>query len=117
MEQLFASRSMAITGRLRFDIAPGSILEVEVLGDKFSGTTTGAPAASRAMVYGAADRVEIEIGGRMGAFVARTTIVLSHVHSKAEHKTYAVKAHPLYMYDKPYVGAPLLENMWDIGED
>jgi hypothetical protein len=117
MEQLFASRSMSITGRLRFDIAPGSILEVEVLGDKFSSGIGETPEAARSMIYGAASQVEIEIGGRMGAFVARTTIVLSHVHSEAEHKTYAVKAHPLYMYDKPYVGAPLLENMWDTEED
>jgi hypothetical protein len=99
-DNLFDHRRMKIGGRLRFDIAPGSLLQINTVGEKFTGESD--------VLFGHVNSVTIEVGEVGGGeSFARTEFELVHVRSKTEHETLTVTEHPLY--GVPWYGGQLLE--------
>lgn len=88
-DNLFDHRSMTVAGRLRFDVAPGSLMRVNTVGEKFTGR--------KDTLFGHVRSVRIEVGEVAGGgSYARTTFDVGHVRSDSEHKDLTVEAHPLY---------------------
>jgi hypothetical protein len=88
-DNLFAHRSMKVAGRIRFDIAPGSLVEVVVPGERFTG--------QQASLFGHVVGVTISINeGEGGTGYARTNFGISHVRTAAEHAKFFVLEHPFF---------------------
>jgi len=108
-ERAYASRSMSINGRLRFDIAPGSAVRVLTFGPSAPQSNTGQLKATAGIdqpgeLYGTVESVRVIIDCQDP--MAMTQITLSHLRS-AEEKDLANTEHPLYP-DTPWYGCPLL---------
>lgn len=85
----FSSRKLNFTGRVRFDIAPGSLLEVQVPGND----ATATPAS----LYGHVESVTIDIdGGDGGTGGASTSFALTAVRTAYDHEKLTAATHPLY---------------------
>jgi hypothetical protein len=98
---LFAHRVMAITGRLRFDIAPGSLVRVDMKDDLY----TVKP--KEYSMYGWVSEVRIVIGARGRATSAHTMMTLGHVYNGDERAIFTGDTvHPLF--DKPWAGTELI---------
>jgi len=104
--RLFAERHGSVVGRFRLDIAPGSLVKVQVIDDKFAEEGSDEKA-----IYGQVQTVELSVrAGAVGASgTASTKFDLGFVRTAAEHE-YAGDAltaskHPLY--DTRFVGAKL----------
>jgi hypothetical protein len=87
-ELVFKHREMEITGRLRLDIAPGSLIRVNTPGERFSGQGD--------TLFGCADEVMIEVGSTGRDSIARTSFHLTCVRSEAEHASHTTPDHPLF---------------------
>ena len=98
-EIMFEHRRMALVGRLRLDIAPGSSVQVNIPGEAGSSQVD----TLYGMVIGVQVRVEC---GANGSF-AHTGFMISHVRSQTEQDSYTVKQHPLY--GQVWSGAPLVK--------
>ena len=87
----YVHRVIALTGRLRFDIAPGSLLQVNFKEDLY---TKGDNA--QYSLYGYVAEVRTSIGSRGRGTTAQTILTLSHVHNDTEHKKWPSSSHPVY---------------------
>jgi len=99
----YAHRVMAITGRLRFDIAPGSLVQINTADDIFSQNEN----AKMYSLFGHVAEVRTIIGTRGKRTTAQTVITLGHVHNETERKAWQVPSHPVF--GLPWVGTHLVE--------
>jgi hypothetical protein len=76
----YVHRVISITGRLRFDIAPGSLIKVTFTEDLY--TRQSVPKYD---MYGYVAEVRTSIGSRGRGTSASTVLTLSHVHNDNEH--------------------------------
>lgn len=90
-EKLFAHRAfMPITGRLRMDIAPGSLIKVHSPGERFSG--------KKDTFFGMVNGVTVQATAGDGAGgAASTTLSIVGIRSEKEHETVTTPYHPLYL--------------------
>lgn len=87
----FSARTGSMTGKLRFDIAPGSVVRIEDIDGKLYDDPAEA-GYMYALVTGV--RVNVNVAeGRSGD--ASTTLELSHIRREAEREM-GTKRHPLY---------------------
>ena len=98
----YVHRVIAITGRLRFDIAPGSLIRVNFREDLY---TKGDKA--NYSLYGYVAEVRTSIGSRGRGTTAQTILTLSHVHNTEEHNRFKDSGHPLY--NLTWTGTHLVE--------
>jgi hypothetical protein len=98
-EVVFLHRGLEISGRLRLDIAPGSLIRMNTPGERFSGGGD--------VLFGCVKRVTIEVGNSGQDSYARTSFMLMGVRSEAEHERHTVEEHPLF--DEEWRGARLLK--------
>jgi len=89
----YVHRVISITGRLRFDIAPGSLIKVTFTEDLY--TRQSVPKYD---MYGYVAEIRTSIGSRGRGTSAHTVLTLSHVHDDAEHKNWpgSFGVHPVY---------------------
>jgi hypothetical protein len=92
--RVFTHREGTITGRFRLDIAPGSLVKIQTIGDRFVGKSES--------LYGHAIRVRLTCGNTL-----ETTVWLKAIRTEFEHETYTTPEHPLYKHRWP--GAMLVE--------
>ena len=103
---LFAERAGVVSGRFRLDIAPGSLIKVQVIDDKFA-----EEGADEKAIYGQvqAVRLSVKAGAAGSVGSAQTDIVLGYVRTATEHEAagdaLTASSHPLY-YTR-FVGAKL----------
>jgi hypothetical protein len=96
------SRTSELSGKLRFDIAPGSQVMIEGRGEKFvSADATGVD------LHATVIRVSFFANATTG--VAGTSFSLAHVRTAVENAQdlFSVTSPPLY--EKPWLGAPLVD--------
>ena len=91
----FSSRKLFVSGKVRFDIAPGSLVSVEIPGDRFGAGVSGT-------LYGHVQAVNIVVDGE----TAYTAFEICNVRMSAEHKIWTVDEHPLFK--KRVLGYPLM---------
>lgn len=106
VENMLRGRGANISGKLRFDIAPGSIIKLESVAEQFAGGEDNLAVD----IYGHVVRVTININAE--AQRAGTSFQLSHIRTETEFNgddRTTVKAHPLFGADV-YKGAPLVKN-------
>lgn len=108
-------RSGALSGRLRFDVCPGTVLRVRTRAERFLGwgTRKGGPADELAVdVYGQVNRVTVAVNAETGS--AGTTFQLTHLRTAAENSDDRTSTadHPLFGA-KVFNGAPLVDG-WDL---
>ena len=84
----FLSRTGNITGKLRFDIAPGSIVRIEDIDGKLYDS-----AAEFGYLYALITSVQVTVDAVEGK--ASTSFTLSHIRRESE-KNYGTEKHPLY---------------------
>jgi hypothetical protein len=103
MQEVLRGRTNRLSGRLRFDIAPGSIIRVEEPDEPFVAQRMNKP---RSFVYGQAIRVSIVINAE--ANQASTAIQLAFTRDEAENKddSFSNDSHPLWK--NSWSGAPLV---------
>ena len=87
----YVHRVISITGRLRFDIAPGSLVRVTFTEDLY--TKQSVPKYN---MYGYVAEIRTSIGSRGRGTSAHTIITLSHVHNDEEHKRWINAQHPVF---------------------
>lgn len=98
-------RSASVQGRLRFDIAPGSTVEVRVVQDKFVEAQVGVLGN---VLYGEVQAVTTYIDSE--ARQASTTIQLANTRNILENTIDAMSIDQHPFYAAPWRGAPLVEN-------
>ena len=93
VNQMLRGQSGAFSGKLRFDIAPLSIVRVRATTEKFIGPGQDDLAEP---IIGCVQRVTISINAEAG--MAGTSFQLSHVRTSAENREprTSVKEHPLF---------------------
>lgn len=111
VNQMLRGQAGSISGKLRFDVAPLSILKVTATSDKFIGRGQDDLAFD---IYGCVQRVTISINAESG--MAGTTFAMSHVRTEAENKVArtSVSEHPLFgksIHGGGKHGSPLLDVM------
>lgn len=103
---LFAERRGKVSGRFRLDIAPGSLVKVQVINDKFAEED-----ADEKVLYGLVTQVDLEVraGAEGASGQAHTTFQLGFVRTAAEHEAkgnaLTSESHPLY--DERFTGVKL----------
>ena len=107
---MLRGRSASISGKLRFDIAPGSIVQIETKAENFA---DGSDALATPMIA-YVERVSVNINAEARA--ANTTFQFSHVRTSRENTLprTMVTEHPLYK-GSIYNGAPLVDDEWLFG--
>lgn len=103
--RVFKHRVISLTGRLRWDIAPGSLIRVGFNEDLFTQQKLG----SIQYFWGYVAETRSKFGTFGQSSTARTTLVLSHLHSETEHNRFQSPVHPLY--NQLWLGGPLVENL------
>jgi hypothetical protein len=93
--KMFAHRKCSITGRFRLDIAPGSLVKIKTIGERF--------VSESEELYGHAYAVFLR--GEPGRM--ETTVSVIAVRTQAEHDSLTVDKHPLF--EKRWVGAMLTD--------
>lgn len=93
-DSVFAHRNCEISGRYRLDIAPGSLIRVDTIGERFVG--------KKETFYGHALRVVLHCDGNS----LGTSVVLGSIRTQNEHDKYTTDVHPLY--DQAWRGAMLV---------
>lgn len=83
-ERLFEHRSASLLGRFRLDIAPGSLVKINTVGELFTGL--------KDTIWGCVNRVLL----RVSAQGAATELSLSHIRSDKEHDDFTTPNHPLF---------------------
>lgn len=92
VNQMLRGQSGSFSGKLRFDVAPLSIVKLNATAEKFIGPGQDDLAAT---LFGCVQRVTIAINAEAG--MAGTTFQLSHVRTETENglNRTSVEAHPL----------------------
>ena len=85
---LFKGRRRNIAGRLRLDLAPGTLVKLNTAGEKFTGVTNS--------FYGIVGAVDINVSDQGGHGAANTTLRLTHLRTEEEHAGLTLPVHPLY---------------------
>lgn len=111
VNQMLRGQAGAFSGKLRFDIAPLSILKIKATADKFIGAGQDDLAAD---VYGCVQRVTVSINAEAG--MAGTTFAMSHVRTDSENVVprTSVTEHPLFgksIHGTGKHGCPLLPEL------
>lgn len=75
IEHTFGSSTMRLTGRLRFDIGPGSLVEVEVIGNRQGGGSSNS-------LFGVVNAVTVNIDAEVPS--ASTSFEIGSIHSKSD---------------------------------
>jgi hypothetical protein len=98
-------RRMSFTGKLRFDIAPGSSLEIVCVEEPFVARANGT--AIESSHYGTVTRVTTIIDSE--SMEASSSFELAYVRNEAENNldSYSTTVHPLWT--AAWVGGPLVE--------
>lgn len=99
-EKLFVHRgSLVISGRLRMDISPGSLIKINTPGERFSG--------KKDVFYGMVSAVTayMSAGDGQGGS-AGTSLTVVSVRSEREHENLTTPYHPIYT--QTWVGGRLL---------
>jgi hypothetical protein len=96
----------SISGKLRFDIAPGSTVVIAGSSELF---LEGEDALAQNLV---ATVLRVSIGINAESGQAGTTFMLGHIRTEAENEDdrFSVDKHPLY--PETFVGAPLQDALW-----
>lgn len=110
VNQMLRGQGGSFSGKLRFDIAPLSILKLNATTEKFIGPGQDDLAAT---VYGCVQRVTVSINAEAG--MAGTTFQLSHVRTERENqeKRTSVDRHPLFgtaIHGGGKHGSPLVDD-------
>jgi hypothetical protein len=110
VNQMLRGQGGSFSGKLRFDIAPLSILKLNATSEKFIGPGQDSLAST---VYGCVQRVTISINAEAG--MAGTSFQLSHVRTEPENKVKrtSVDEHPLFgksIHGKGKHGSPLVDD-------
>lgn len=108
LNQMLRGQAGSFSGKLRFDIAPLSILRLIATGERFIGPGQDTLAVT---LYGCVQRVTISINAEAG--LAGTTFSLSHVRTEAENTVdrTSTAEHPLFgkaIHGHGKHGSPLL---------
>jgi hypothetical protein len=105
INEILQTRTCTVTGRPRFDIAPGSTVQVILSEEKFVANSLGF-LASVAPVYGSVIRLTTTFDAESNH--AGTSMMISHVRNELENQldSTSIADHPLWTY--PWAGAPLL---------
>jgi hypothetical protein len=94
-DKVFGHRKLTVTGRFRLDIAPGSLVKITTIGERF--------VSESEELYGHAHAVILTCGdGRM-----ETEVGVLSVRTKEEHGLYTAPSHPLY--NQRWAGAMLTD--------
>lgn len=96
---LFERRVRQVTGRLRLDLAPGSLVKLNTAGELFTGITN--------TFYGIVGAVSISVVEHGDHGVANTTLLLTHLRTEDEHKELTMPSHPLYTGE--WLGGKLID--------
>lgn len=99
-DELFFMRQLSIRGKFRVDIAPGSLVQINTMGEVFAGQGQ--------VLFGHVAAVKLELGiPGDGNGYASTTLNVVSVRSKTEHEngSLTVPTHPLYL--TAWRGGPL----------
>jgi hypothetical protein len=99
-------RQGSLQGKLRFDIAPGSTVEVRAVQDKFVLAQTGNLAGS--VLYGEVQAITHTIDAE--AQQASTALQLANVRNFSENQVDATSIHKHPLYSDFWNGAPLIED-------
>lgn len=93
VNQMLRGQGGSFSGKLRFDIAPLSLLKINATSEKFIGAGQDDLAVT---IYGCVQRVTIAINAEAG--MAGSTFQLSHVRTETENglTRTSVKEHPLF---------------------
>lgn len=104
--EVLRGRFGTISGKLRFDIAPGSTVMIGGSAERF---LQGEDALAQNMV-GTVMRTSFGLNAE--ASQAGTSFSLTHLRTEEQNKDdkYSVDGHPLY--DNTFLGAPLLDALW-----
>lgn len=94
-DQIFAHRKMNIAGRVRFDIAPGSLLKVVTPGERFTGESSN--------LWAHAVNVTVVVSSDDSQ--AYTAIELYNVRTDLEQQSLTTPKHPLF--DDAWLGGKL----------
>ena len=93
---------MSINSRFRVDIAPGSVISIDVLGEK---TAQIKPTK----LYGQVQGVVLRAGNEGQGGYAFTELLIGHTRNAEEQATYGLSTHPVYKEDELFSYAPLIE--------
>lgn len=104
-EELFLHRKLAFDGRLRFDIAPGSLIKLNTVGEAFTG--------QQETLYGCLNRVRISVGSGASGSHAKTTLELTHIRTQDDHNRFTTPFHPIFR-SEAWVGGPLAGGSNDV---
>jgi hypothetical protein len=104
INNLFYNRKMEFSGRLRFDICPGSTIGIEVVEDPFSELKSN-------VLYGLVEGVTIQFGVGDGNPSALTSFRLSSLRTEKEQGLFSVGQHPMYVSKNSFIGAPLSQEV------
>lgn len=106
LHETLRGRNGSLSGKLRFDIAPGSNVWIEGTGERFA---TGEDALNQNMI-GLVMRVSIALNAETAK--AGTALKLTFMRTEAENADDRTSAdcHPLYVTKFP--GAPLSDDLW-----
>jgi hypothetical protein len=104
VKEMLRGRVGTVSGKLRFDVAPGSVVRIESTPEKF----IGGEDQLAIVVFGSVQRVTITINAE--ASLAGTSLSLAYVRSEEENKRprTSVDEHPLFG-QAVVVGAPLVD--------
>lgn len=108
-EEVVRGRSVAISGRLRLDICPGSIVKVEIPSEKFIEDDKLGDA-----MFATVRQVSVHLDAQTPGVV--TTFQLGDLRTSAENaadSSLSLASPPLWK--KPWKGAPLIDEMIDAG--
>lgn len=93
----YESRTLYVTGKLRFDVAPGSLVSIQIIGDRFGIGYSGT-------LYGHVAEAEIQVTGESAA----TRLTITALRFPDEHAKLNTDGHPLFDAGA-ITGFPLIE--------
>jgi len=107
VSEILRGRNATLTGKLRFDIAPGSTVWVEGTSERFIAKDNDKLAHN---LVGLVVRVSFGLDAETGK--AGTAFTLAYVRTEKENESdnASVECHP--MYATRFLGAPLVEALW-----
>lgn len=110
--EMLRGRSAVVSGKLRFDIAPGSTVWVEGSAERFA-ADAGVDQLGQNLV-GLVMRVSYGLNAAAGK--AGTTFTFSHMRTELENADdrTSLECHPLYA--TRFLGAPLVDSLWFASE-
>lgn len=89
-DMMFSHRTAVMSGRIRFDIAPGSLLQIITPGERFTGEQ------SELWGHVSAVKIDISLTGQGNTGYARTGFALTNIRTKKEHATLTLPKHPVF---------------------